>query len=99
MSMRTKLPSEAADWTIWRALPRASAGAISRPTAVSLTETLASSPVRAIASSASRYCSTVCAACSRSRTNSPSTSTVADAPRRFSLPTVAIASSSRSPAM
>ena len=98
MSMRTKIPSPAAFAQMARQFASASAGSMTRPTAVGFTEMLAGRPEAAIASSTRRDSSRVAVVCSLRVTLSPRTSIVAIAPSTARVRIVARASSRESPA-
>ena len=80
MSIRTKLPWRAAAAAMRSTLSRQNPSSISRPSMVSLMETLESSPRSAISSNSRTYSTTAASALDRSVTSSPSRSRVATAP-------------------
>src|SRR5208282_719691 len=98
MSMRTKLPSDSACFTIGSICSRQKSEAKSRPSCVSLSETLASSFSRAMRSKTPRYMSRARTASSREATFSPRKSRVAFRPASFEARAAARASSNSSPA-
>src|SRR5262249_14415503 len=99
MSIRTKFPYPAAVRTTSRRFSRQSSYESPSPRAVSLTLTLESSPASSIAANTASYAWPTARVSSSCVISSPSTSTVAIFPPRFSPRTHSTASASVAPAM
>jgi hypothetical protein len=99
MSIRTKTFRAEASRTTSARSERQSDGSRWSPSAVSFTETFASSPSAEIAASASWYAAAIDSADSGREISSPSTSTVARMPAALSSATTRRASSRVGPAM